>query len=154
MTYRYSLGLGSNVSPEQKLTAIINALRERFGRIHLSRVCWTHPVGVDADDHYLNAVVQFESDMRPTDLKTWTKTLEQKLGRNYAHRHICHADIDILHISCDGIPIEEIDFSCDPWFLPLLSELREENISADTEIDTVVLELADGLSTGERSVWL
>ncbi|MGY0216936.1 2-amino-4-hydroxy-6-hydroxymethyldihydropteridine diphosphokinase [Endozoicomonadaceae bacterium StTr2] len=157
MKYRYSLGLGSNASPKQNMTAMINALRQRFGRIYLSRICWTSPVGdfpaSASSSHYLNAVVQFESELKPAELKRWTKETERQLGR-FPGRSDITADIDMLQIEADDGLLYADELDCDPWFEPLLNELQSKVDGQKFVAETESLLLEDNCSVGIEPVWL
>ena len=91
------LGLGSNVDAERHLTAGVDALRERFGRVDCSPVYRSEAVGFSGDD-FLNACCRIESDLSPEALKAWLTGLEDAHGRRrdlpkFSDRTL---DIDVL----------------------------------------------------------
>ena len=55
------LGIGSNESPEENLRLAIRELGNRYGKLELSPVYKSAPIGFDGAD-FLNLVLRFESD--------------------------------------------------------------------------------------------
>lgn len=125
----YLLGIGSNLSPHQNISAIIDKLLNHFPQLTLSRVLLIPPVGMNSDHDFLNVVVFIETTRAEQELKAICNDIETQLGRD---RHDPAsktkdrpADLDIL------CPIQhQQDWSRSPssitdeYFLyPLLAEI-------------------------------
>ena len=101
---------------------MINALRDRFEDVQVSRVIQTPAYGIEAPD-YLNAVACFESDIERDQLTIWCKNLEHQLGRD-RQQTLCCADLDIL-LAVNGDESIAIDSVEEEYFRPLIEELLE-----------------------------
>jgi 2-amino-4-hydroxy-6-hydroxymethyldihydropteridine diphosphokinase len=77
---RVLLSLGSNIEPERHLAAAIDALRQRFGKIVVSRCYRTPAVGFDGAD-FLNAGALIETELAPQELNDVLHMLEDAQGR-------------------------------------------------------------------------
>ena len=119
----YFLGIGSNDDAENNCRLMIEAIRETFDDVRLSRVICTeaHGEAHDGAPDYYNAVACFESGWSPDRLNDWCKIVEQKLGR-VRGSNLCRADLDILLVVDDrsDASISDID---DIYFRPLVQEL-------------------------------
>lgn len=119
---RYLCGVGSNIRPQNHISAAFAAMADRFGILHVSCVIRTRPDGMATPRHFLNALVTFESDEAPDALKDWLNTLEESLGRDRSDPLSSlkdrPLDVDILewresgHFTGNGID--------EPYFQPLL----------------------------------
>lgn len=96
------LGLGSNIGSRlETLQRALDQLGEEAGvRVQrCSRIWETAPVGGPEQDHFLNAVLEVDTDLEPHDLLTVCNRVEDRLGRTrdvrWGPRTI---DIDILLI--------------------------------------------------------
>lgn len=94
---RAYLSLGSNLEPEQHLRAAVQALRQQFGALTLSRVYRTAAVGFDGPA-FLNAAAGIDTGLSPQALDTWLHRLEAAQGRRrdgprFSSRTL---DIDLL----------------------------------------------------------
>jgi len=96
------ISLGSNLGNKRlHLITAMALLAEQAGEIvKVSGLYETAPWGFDSPHTFLNAAVQLETPMSPTDLLAVTQRIERELGRtnktegtNYHDRTI---DIDIL----------------------------------------------------------
>ena len=102
MKKRIYLGLGTNLGDRQEnLTRAIEALSLALGTCKAqSSFLETEPWGFESDNGFLNCVVAFDTELKPTELLDTTERIERELGRtvkstggNYHDRLI---DIDIL----------------------------------------------------------
>lgn len=97
----YILGLGSNISPQHNMAAMILALMDRFNQITLSRVLKIPPVEMDSQRDFLNAVAFIETGVTEAALKNQTNQIEIALGRDRSDPQSKikdrPADIDILY---------------------------------------------------------
>lgn len=93
-----TVGLGSNLGDSaQNILNAAQALRERFGEIHLSPLYRTSPMYVSDQPDYINAAASFEVSIGPRQLLAELKFLESELGRTpglrYGPRML---DLDLL----------------------------------------------------------
>lgn len=89
-----NLSLGSNVDAARHITAALDALREQFGPLRISRIYESEAVGFDGDN-FLNLVVAVDSDMSLDTLAQWLKQLEQDNGRRRAHSGFSSRTLDV-----------------------------------------------------------
>lgn len=94
---RVYLGLGSNIERERYLTAGLDALESRFGKLELSPVYDCEAIGFDGQP-FLNLVVAVETDLGVGELARLLRHIETEHGRpahapRYSPRQL---DIDIL----------------------------------------------------------
>jgi len=78
----YLLGIGSNLSPHQNISAIVDMLLAHFPRLTLSRVLLIPPVGMNSNHDFLNVVVFIETSQKESELKAICNAIETKLGRD------------------------------------------------------------------------
>lgn len=114
---RVYVGIGSNVERERNVRIAVRELRGRYGRVDLSRVYETDPVGFEGEPFY-NLVAGFDTGESPADLVAGLRRIEDRCGRDrsmprFAARTL---DIDLLlygdRVSRNGgiaVPREEID---------------------------------------------
>jgi len=94
------LGLGSNLGDRKlNLKKSITLLDSRVGRIlNKSRIYESEPWGLKEQSHFLNQVIEIESQIEPIDLLNICKNIELDMGRKseirWGKRCI---DIDILY---------------------------------------------------------
>jgi len=100
--YKYFLGIGSNIEP--RLVNLKNAVSElnKYGSTrNKSSVYESEPWGYKEQAAFYNAVIEYESELSPTELLNKIQSIEQVLGREkslqWGPRKI---DIDIL--LCDN----------------------------------------------------
>ncbi|ODN68353.1 MULTISPECIES: 2-amino-4-hydroxy-6-hydroxymethyldihydropteridine diphosphokinase [Methylophaga] len=125
----YLLGLGSNISPQDNMAAMVTALVREFGELNISRVLKIPPVGMNSYRDFLNTIIFVETDLPQSELKVFCNQIETQLGRDrddpLSKTKDRPADIDIL---CSlKLPDEaEITVSSvtDEYFLyPIIREL-------------------------------
>ena len=115
MTERIYLGLGSNLGDRlENLGRAVASLEERGMRVvRSSRVYETEPVGGPPQSDYLNAVIEVETELEPSDLLGVCLQIETKLGRTrgerwgprtididlltYGEREIAEPDLEVPH---------------------------------------------------------
>lgn len=92
------IGLGSNIEPrEGYLCNAVRALAAEGKILKISSVYETAPVGGVPQPDYLNAVVEFRTQLGPLELVHRLKTLEHSLGRTPRPRwHEREIDLDLL----------------------------------------------------------
>ncbi|MEJ2686069.1 MAG: 2-amino-4-hydroxy-6-hydroxymethyldihydropteridine diphosphokinase [Gammaproteobacteria bacterium] len=96
----YLVGVGSNLDPERNVPVIVRTLLLEFGRLGVSPVIRTRPVGILSHHDFLNAVVFVETDLPVDRLKAFFNEVEERLGRDRSdrarHTKDRPADLDIL----------------------------------------------------------
>ncbi|HEH9404758.1 TPA: 2-amino-4-hydroxy-6-hydroxymethyldihydropteridine diphosphokinase [Aeromonas bestiarum] len=96
----YLCSIGSNLDPHQHVSQAVGELLERFGRLQLSSVIQTKPVGIHSRHDFLNCLFVTESTLTPLQLKTVFIAMELAHGRDRSDPN-CKVldrplDIDIL----------------------------------------------------------
>jgi 2-amino-4-hydroxy-6-hydroxymethyldihydropteridine diphosphokinase len=74
------ISIGSNIDKDQHIPASLKALEQAFGKLTLSSVYETEPVGFTGDIFY-NLVVGFESDWEVKAVAKQLRQIEQENGR-------------------------------------------------------------------------
>jgi 2-amino-4-hydroxy-6-hydroxymethyldihydropteridine diphosphokinase len=78
------IGLGSNLGDrEDNLRAALERLAE-FGRVRVSSLRETEPVGVTDQPRFLNAAAELVTELSPQDLLARLLEIERELGRDRA----------------------------------------------------------------------
>jgi len=99
MTIAY-IGLGSNMeSPIRHITTAIKSLGEIPSTriINASSLYKSKPIGPQNQDDYINAVVQIETELEPTELLNSLQAIENEHGRvRTKHWGSRTLDLDIL----------------------------------------------------------
>ncbi|ELQ17103.1 2-amino-4-hydroxy-6-hydroxymethyldihydropteridine pyrophosphokinase [Xanthomonas translucens DAR61454] len=88
------LSLGSNVRPQQHLSAAIAALRQRFGPIVVSPTYRTAAVGFDGPS-FLNNAVSLHTEWELEVLCAWLHALEDAHGRDRSGPRFSNRALDI-----------------------------------------------------------
>lgn len=100
MQHGFFIGIGSNIQPNHNFPQIMTKLVKEFGKLQLSRVIYTTPVGMTSKHLFLNAVLYLECELRPEQLKETFNCIEISLGRDRCdpQRNVKDrlADLDIL----------------------------------------------------------
>jgi 2-amino-4-hydroxy-6-hydroxymethyldihydropteridine diphosphokinase len=82
MTHNIFLALGSNIGNKQRyIDEAIQHLGPNVTNIRLSKIYETKPMYFEAQDVFLNAVLQAETNLTPVELLPFVKKLETKIGR-------------------------------------------------------------------------
>jgi 2-amino-4-hydroxy-6-hydroxymethyldihydropteridine diphosphokinase len=77
---RVYVSIGSNVERERHILGAVRALRERFGKLSLSRVYETRPEGFEGDNFY-NLVTGFDTDEPVERVRALLAEIEAAHGR-------------------------------------------------------------------------
>jgi len=100
MSHRYVIGIGSNIEPARNVPAVLEALRDRFGEVAVSRIVHTRPVHMDTERDFYNLAVMIETELEAAALKDVCNAIEIARGRNRADPGSPFkdrpADLDIL----------------------------------------------------------
>ncbi|MEX5367176.1 2-amino-4-hydroxy-6-hydroxymethyldihydropteridine diphosphokinase [Acinetobacter haemolyticus] len=81
MMIRTYIGLGSNLGDSQQILRNAVAKLANIGEVRVSRLYQSPPMGPQDQPHYLNAVVQLDTTLKPLDLLDQLQQLEQDAGR-------------------------------------------------------------------------
>lgn len=107
---RAGIALGSNIEPRlvhlQTARRRIFELNSGFEPVIVSKVYETAPVGcAEGTQSFLNAVLEFSTDLEPEALFDRLQRIEQEMGRpqNHATNSPRSIDLDILY--CDNITL-------------------------------------------------
>lgn len=93
--YRVFLGLGSNLGDRLKYLQSALPAMSHLGNIRaVSAVYNAEPYGMDSKHDFLNAAVELETDLAPSELLHKLKRIEQHLGRT-SHSHMKDREIDL-----------------------------------------------------------
>ena len=115
--------------PEHHIPQIMEALLGMFPCVHMSRVVWVPPIGMQSNAPFLNVVVYVETNLTATVLKKQLNQIETTLGRDRAaidsKTTDRTADIDVLQaFSSVAAKHTQPAMVTDEYFLyPLLAEL-------------------------------
>ena len=111
MAARAYLALGSNLDDRHgQLVAALERLRERVRLIDVSAIYETEPWGVVDQPRFLNAACAIETELPPSDLLAWLKSLEVELGRQPSARYGPRLiDLDVLLYG--NVVVEQHDLS-------------------------------------------
>lgn len=91
---RAYVSLGSNIERERNVRAAVQALRERFGTLRLSRVYECRPIGFEGENFY-NLVAGFDTDDSPESVTDALHAIEQQLGRRRGPARFAPRTIDL-----------------------------------------------------------
>ena len=92
-----TLGIGSNINPQENIRRAVKALATRFPGIRCSSVYESEAIGFDGDN-FLNLVAVAESEDPLPMIMDYLKSLEDELGRDRTQPKFSGRtmDIDIL----------------------------------------------------------
>ncbi|WP_426414710.1 2-amino-4-hydroxy-6-hydroxymethyldihydropteridine diphosphokinase [Aestuariirhabdus sp. LZHN29] len=151
----YLIGVGSNLSPRYNCEQVVAAVLECFGRCSLSSAVHTAPDGVQTPNHFVNLMLYLETDWTPERLKSWTNTLEERLGRDRRHpqRKLIDrpADLDTL---LQRVPGQRFDTAQvrESYYQEILLELvahLQGKPAQRLTLKPCVLRLMDGSEVGD-----
>lgn len=70
-----TLSLGSNIDPDTHIRLCLDALEATFGRVQISRIFESEPVGFKDSRNFYNLVVAFDSDWSVGELRRGLSSL-------------------------------------------------------------------------------
>lgn len=107
---RFAIGLGSNLGDRlEHLVAATGDLEDRLGRLQVSPIYETEPVGGPDQDPFLNAVVTVETDLDPIELLDACQGIEVVQGRmREVHWGPRTLDVDIVTSDGPHIDVERL----------------------------------------------
>ncbi len=122
----FVVGVGSNLSPERNVAAVLHALLQQFDHLLLSRIVYTAPEAVPSPQWFINTVLFVPCALTADELKQRFNRIETELGRDRTDPNRKWrdrpADLDILHYcqdvsDCHGWQVKE------NYLAPLVNEL-------------------------------
>lgn len=81
MTITTYIGLGSNLGDSRQILSEAIAKLKTLGRVKVSRLYQSPPMGPQDQPNYLNAVAKLNTDLAPLDLLDHLQRFEQEAGR-------------------------------------------------------------------------
>lgn len=91
------IGLGSNLGDSQQILIEAVAKLATLGKVKTSKLYQSPPMGPQDQPHYVNAVVQLETELAPLALLDELQRLEQEAGRvRLRHWGERTLDLDLL----------------------------------------------------------
>ena len=91
---RVYIGIGSNIDREANVRAAVQALRKRFGRLTLSNVYESEPIGFEGENFY-NLGAALDTDESPEVIVALLHDIERQLGRKRSASHFASRTIDL-----------------------------------------------------------
>lgn len=76
------LGIGSNINPEVNIQKMLVILAEKCTVLSRSSLVTTKPIGIEDQPDFVNGAVKLETSLEQEELKTWLKSVEDRLGRD------------------------------------------------------------------------
>ena len=162
MIFNYFLGLGSNIEP--RLNYITNAateLRQSGEIIRKSSIYESEAWGYKKQSKFLNAVIQFQSDLEPNELLRIIKIIEINAGRSLSKINWGPREIDIDILFADGINIQENNleiphkyFHKRKFVLLPMAEINSGYIVENNSIEYYLNKCKDSLTVKRvKSIW-
>ena len=97
MTIRTYIGLGSNLGDSKHILAEAVLKLSSLGTVQVSKLYQSPPMGPQDQPHYLNAVVQLDTELSPLDLLDQLQQFEEDAGRiRLRHWGERTLDLDLL----------------------------------------------------------
>lgn len=97
------VSIGSNIEREHHVQTCLDALHAEFGKLQLSRVFESEPVGFNDGRNFYNLVAAFESDARVGELQAWCKRLEFANGRRKNSPKFSPRTLDVDLLTVDAL---------------------------------------------------
>ncbi|MFC2991255.1 2-amino-4-hydroxy-6-hydroxymethyldihydropteridine diphosphokinase [Halomonas tibetensis] len=153
-----TVSIGSNIERDHHVDACLDALANTFGKLEISRVFESEPVGFEDGRNFYNLVAAFESDWSVGELQAWCKRLEFANGRSkgspkFSPRTL---DIDLLTVGervgeHDGVALPRDEITHHAFVLKPLAELLPE-VKHPQSGETYAA-LWDGFEPGDQRLW-
>jgi len=100
------ISIGSNIDKDKNIPASLKALAARFGKLMVSSIYESEPVGFTGDTFY-NLVVGFESDMDVKDVAKQLRQIELDHGRSRNSKKFSARTLDLDLILYGDLVIQE-----------------------------------------------
>ena len=89
-----TLGIGSNLNPQENLSSCLDMLLLHFRDMSISSIFESLAIGYEGNN-YLNLVVGFETGLSVQDIIDIIKKIERKHGRDPAQPRLANTPLDI-----------------------------------------------------------
>jgi 2-amino-4-hydroxy-6-hydroxymethyldihydropteridine diphosphokinase len=126
-TNLYLIGIGSNINPADNVRRALELLRVLGGRLIVSRIVQTEPVGMTSRNTFYNLVAYLETPIKAGALKTQFNKMEESFGRNRADPLSAvkdrPLDLDILVQIHPAIDWPTFLNETDSYYRPLVAEM-------------------------------
>lgn len=99
---RVYLSIGSNIDREENIRGGVADLEKAFGKVTLSRVYESEPVGFDGDNFY-NLVAAFDTDTPVKQVSQTLHTIEEAHGRTREGPRFSSRTLDIDLLTYDNL---------------------------------------------------
>lgn len=99
---RAYVGIGSNIEREANIRGAVQALRQRFDALTLSRVYESRPIGFEGADFY-NLVAGFETSLPIEQLLGELRGIEQNHGRKRTGKRFAARTLDLDLLLYNGM---------------------------------------------------
>lgn len=103
---RVYVGVGSNVDREANIRSGVAALRRTFGKLRLSRVYSTTPVGFTGSDFY-NLVVGFDTELSAAAVVARLHDIERAHGRQRGEARFAPRTLDLDVLAYGGLVCDD-----------------------------------------------
>jgi 2-amino-4-hydroxy-6-hydroxymethyldihydropteridine diphosphokinase len=77
----YIVSVGSNINPEENIKRAFEQLKNIDPQINIATLLHTEPVGFTDQANFINTAFSFSNLLNETELKSYLKSIEAKLGR-------------------------------------------------------------------------
>ncbi|MGY5450042.1 2-amino-4-hydroxy-6-hydroxymethyldihydropteridine diphosphokinase [Agarivorans sp. MS3-6] len=132
----YLCSLGSNIRPLQHIPAAVVQLSKRLSPITVSAFIQTTPLGIDAEQDFVNGLMWFSSQQSEACLKRFFNQLEDRFGRNrkdpLSSSKSRTLDIDLIGAAQRVEDLQQL--TVDPFLAPLKQQL----FATQPELDRIV----------------
>ena len=99
------IGIGSNINPEINIPDCISMLEQQYGRLNLSPVYESEPVGFTGAN-FFNLVAGFETDLTPDELVESLHTIEDSFDRSRNSSSLSSRTLDLDLLLYDDLIIK------------------------------------------------
>ena len=89
------IGIGSNISADQNILAMLKLLSADFEIVQVSKMIQTEPIGIKEQADYTNGAVRIHTVLNLTELTSYLKNLEDRMGRDRSEKKFGPRNIDL-----------------------------------------------------------
>lgn len=101
------IGIGSNIEPEQNITAALFFLRQEQELISVSSLIKTSPIGIPEQPDFLNGAAKIITTMEIAEFQCYLKNLEDRLNRDRTTLKFGPRTIDLDIVKWDGEIVDQ-----------------------------------------------
>lgn len=89
------IGIGSNISAEINIPAMLKFLSEDYEIVQVSQMVQTKPIGITDQEDYTNGAVRIRTQLSLNELTVYLKNLEDRMGRDRKQQKFGPRNIDL-----------------------------------------------------------